>query len=1061
MIRISYFILFILFVSFESIGQVDVIDKLNKEASLKINKEGSGGTILHVDSDFNDVIDLSGVTRGLHVNGKPTNVLSVNQLSIDNILNSDLTSNIFSYTSEERELPVGISIANISSIVDLDKTPLQIARSILSNPDIKAKMKIKYDKNFRVISIKTDDLGITHIKMNQYFNNLLIFGGQIYIHIYNENGMPTSFINGRWFEDKGFDEYHNEGLQSRDTKQKQFNLKKANIKSIVENKLSKDRIRIKELKGWDKELITEDQWNIEKIYFQPEGVNYLIPAYLVDVIADPMHRYRFILDGGRGTILRQQHEHCNFLDEKALCPPDGGVVAQAKDLNNTTRSINVYEKSGHYYMIDVSRDMYDISKSNMPDEPEGSIWTIDANNSSPNNDDFNNKLSHVHSSNNTWDKTPVSAHFNAGYAFDFYKNKFGRNSINGIGGNVVSIVNVTDEDGSQMDNAFWGGSAMFYGNGNQAFTSPLAKALDVSGHELTHGVIQSTANLEYYDEPGAINESFADVFGAMMDRDNWKMGEDVVNPSYFPSGALRDLSNPHNGASQGSNGWQPAHTSEKYIGEEDNRGVHINSGIPNYAFYKFATSVGKEKAEQVYYRALTLYLTKSSKFVDLRVAIEQSANDLYGADVKNAASSAFTAVGIGESGGGDPPNQSDLSINPGNDYIVCTDENQNALYLFDGSAQLISNPLSNTPIQSKPSISDNGTEIVFVGQDEKIHYININWQTGDVNEDIIQNQAIWRNVIISKDGEHLAALTSEIENKIHVYNFNLGKWKDFELKNPTSADGIELGNVLFADAMEFDYSGEWIMLDSKNSIGSNNGLDIEYWDIGFVRVWDNSINNFSDGRTQKLFSELPEDVSIGNPSFSKNSPYIIAFDYIQGSNYSVLGANIETGEVGSLFSNYDLGYPSYSRDDKKVIFDYNDGNQSIGILDVDNTKINQVENSAKYFISDAIGAKWGVWFSNGVRSLQTSVEDIPTEIANQTIIFPNPVSNMLNIESKDFDSDVAITIFDLLGNKVISEIKDFAHKTTQINISSLSIGNYYIRATDGEKIFTSKLVVAK
>lgn len=1058
MIRISYFILFILFIGFESFGQSDVINKITKESSLKINQNGTNSSVLDVNSDFNDVVDLSGVTRGLNINGKPSDVLSIKELSKDNILNSNVTSNIFSHTSDERALPLGLSIRNISSIVDLDKSPVEIARSILSNPDIKAKMKIENDKNFRVVSFETDDLGISHVKMNQYFNNLLIFGGQIYVHIYNENGMPTSFINGRWFEDKLFQDNSKQGIQNRNVESKQFNLKLVHVKRIVENKLAEERIKVKELKGWEKILITEDQWSIEKIYFQPEGMNYLVPAYIVDVIADPMHRYKFILDGSRGNILRQQHEHCNFLDEKSLCPPDGGVVAQAKDLNNITRSINVFEKSGHYYMIDASKAMYNASSSIMPDEPEGVIWTIDANNSNPNNSDFNNKLSHVNSANNTWDKTPVSAHFNAGYSFDYYKDNFGRNSINGNGGNVVSIVNVTDEDGNQMDNAFWGGTAMFYGNGDQAFTSPLAKSLDVSGHELTHGVIQSTANLEYYDEPGAINESFADVFGAMMDRDNWQMGEDVVNPNYFPSGALRDLSDPHNGASQGSNGWQPAHTNEKYNGEEDNRGVHINSGIVNYAFYKFASAVGKEKAEQVYYRALTSYLTKSSRFVDLRVAIEQSANDLYGDDIKNAASNAFTAVGIGESGGGDPPNQTDLSLNPGNDYIICTDENYSGLYLFDGNLDLIGNPLSSTPIQSKPSISDNGTEIVFVGQDEKIHYININWQTGDVNEDIIQSQAIWRNAIISKDGEHLAALTTEIENKLHVYNFNLEQWKEFELKNPTSADGIELGSVLFADAMEFDYSGEWIMLDSKNSIGSSNGFDIEYWDIGFVRVWDNALNSFSDGRTQKLFSELPEDVSIGNPSFSKNSPYIIAFDYIQGSNYSVLGANVETGDVGSIFNNYDLGYPSYSRDDKKVIFDYNDGSQSIAIVDVDNTKINQVENTGSYFISEA---KWGVWFSNGTRNLQVEVEDIPDEIANQTLIYPNPVSNVLNIESKDFDSEVSITIFDLLGNKVISEVKDFANKTMQINISSLSIGNYYIRATDGEKIFSSKLVVAK
>ena len=82
---------------------------------------------------------------------------------------------------------------------------------------------------------------------------------------------------------------------------------------------------------------------------------------------------------------------------------------------------------------------------------------------------------------------------------------------------------------------------------------------------MTHGVIQSTANLEYQGESGALNESFADVFGTMIDRDDWKIGEDVVKTSFFPSGALRDLENPHNGAPTNNfdKGWQPRHYNER------------------------------------------------------------------------------------------------------------------------------------------------------------------------------------------------------------------------------------------------------------------------------------------------------------------------------------------------------------------------------------------------------------------------------------------------------------------------------------------------------------------
>ena len=175
----------------------------------------------------------------------------------------------------------------------------------------------------------------------------------------------------------------------------------------------------------------------------------------------------------------------------------------------------------------------------------------------------------------------------------------GRNSLDGEGGNIIGIINMNDsETGGPMDNAYWNGAYMAFGNGNKIL-KPLAGALDVIGHELGHGVIDKTAGLVYRDQSGAMNESFADIFGAMIDREDWQIGEDITKPEVFPSGALRDLSNPHNGyISSKEDNWQPAHTSEIYTGEEDNGGVHINSGILNFAYYKYATATSKEEAEQ-------------------------------------------------------------------------------------------------------------------------------------------------------------------------------------------------------------------------------------------------------------------------------------------------------------------------------------------------------------------------------------------------------------------------------------------------------------------------------
>ena len=264
---------------------------------------------------------------------------------------------------------------------------------------------------------------------------------------------------------------------------------------------------------------------------------------------------------------------------------DGKQVANSLDLLDLTRTINTYQVGTKYYLIDASRTMYQAASSTMPNKPIGVIQTLDFRNTNDGPAYF------ISSTNNTWsDKKGVSAHYNSGKTYEYYLQTHGRNSINGQGGNIKSFINVT-EDGVQMDNAYWNGEAMFYGNGKDYFAA-LPKALDVAGHEISHGVIQNTANLDYEGEAGAMNESFADIFGAMIDRDDWHMGEDIIiNKTYFPTGFLRDLSNPHNGGtSSNSPSWQPNHYNERYKGTEDNGGVHINSGIPNYAFYLFASN---------------------------------------------------------------------------------------------------------------------------------------------------------------------------------------------------------------------------------------------------------------------------------------------------------------------------------------------------------------------------------------------------------------------------------------------------------------------------------------
>jgi hypothetical protein len=164
---------------------------------------------------------------------------------------------------------------------------------------------------------------------------------------------------------------------------------------------------------------------------------------------------------------------------------------------------------------------------------------------------------------------------------------------------------------------------------------------DVVAHEWTHAVTEHSANLKYRWQSGALNESFSDIFGAMVDRDDWLIGEDL--PPHILGGreAIRDLSNPRRFG-------QPDHTRDWVETCSDNEGVHTNSGITNKAYYNIATAIGKDKAERIFYRALTVYLHTNSSLEDARAAALQSAQDLYGANSAeyNAVRDGFNAVGL-------------------------------------------------------------------------------------------------------------------------------------------------------------------------------------------------------------------------------------------------------------------------------------------------------------------------------------------------------------------------------------------------------------------------------
>jgi Zn-dependent metalloprotease len=257
-------------------------------------------------------------------------------------------------------------------------------------------------------------------------------------------------------------------------------------------------------------------------------------------------------------------------------------------------------------------------------------------------------------------------HNNTGTTYNYYSSRFGRDSLNGNGMTIVS----TGHYGSSHNNAAWYNSQIYYGDGNGTKFTNFGNALDVVAHEMTHGVTSFESGLVYQNEPGALNESLSDIFAAAVESwanggvngNTWKIGEVIYTPA-TAGDALRYMDNPtQDGASKD---YYP----ERYTGTDDSGGVHYNSGISNLAFQRLVaggghpryknhygvSGIGMSKAEAIFYRAQTEYLTSTSDFQAMRNATLQAAQDLYGVNSaeRNSVNMAWCLVGV--SGQGCPP----------------------------------------------------------------------------------------------------------------------------------------------------------------------------------------------------------------------------------------------------------------------------------------------------------------------------------------------------------------------------------------------------------------------
>lgn len=484
-------------------------------------------------------------------------------------------------------LPTTHAFAKHSDANELSKLETihnkQDVKNVLKSLPASKEIKKNY-KQYEVSSVEKDDKGFTHYTLVPKANGKKALNKEVKVHV-NKEGKVT-FVNGD-LDQKEISPSNSVKISNDQAVDKAFEtagVKKSEAKNVEGRKvIKKSEVAI----NGDKNRYVYD---IELVYLEPQPATWKIEV-----------------DAETGEVVSK----LNIL-AKATATTGTGV-----GVKGDTKTINIAQENGRYYLSDITHGT-------------AKIETYDAFNTTTKSELISD-TDKIFNSNQQ--NAGVDAHYNANVVYNYYRNTFNRNSYDGNGAPIYSTVHYD----RALNNAFWNGEAMFYGDGDGYQFGPLSQANDIVAHELTHAVTQETAGLIYRNQSGALNESISDVFGYFVDPD-FLMGEDAYTPGKSGD-ALRSMQNPEQYG-------QPGHMKSYKNTSQDNGGVHINSGIPNKAFYNTVTKIGKSKSEQIYYRALTYYLTPSSNFSDCKAALIRSAQDLYGTTDANVVAQAWDNVGV-------------------------------------------------------------------------------------------------------------------------------------------------------------------------------------------------------------------------------------------------------------------------------------------------------------------------------------------------------------------------------------------------------------------------------
>jgi len=643
-------------------------------------------------------------------------------------------------------------------------------------------------------------------------------------------------------------------------------------------------------------------------------------AWKMEVHVSLESRWLVIVDALNGAVL----ESYNLVT-------DVNVAGSGTDLFGLTRLLNVWGDGGTFYMVDASKQMFDPTSN--PASPDtnnirGAIVIKDAANQPPTSNPTSDPVLLQVTSNNAnsgWLADAVSASFGLSETYDYYLERHNRDSLDGQGGTMTAVVRF----GQNIQNAFWIPSLrlMVFGDG-----LPFARALDVVGHEFTHGVTTNSADLVSRNQSGALNEAFSDIFGEMVEArtkgtPDWlKGGPDlgITLQNYASPSTINCIPNTP----------CPSKMSEFINTTLDNGGVHINSSIINHAFYLLAQglqgAIGLQDAERIFYRTLTTKLVRQSQFIDARLGAVASAEELFGVGSAQAqkTAEAFDAVEILDAP--PTPGPSPVPGVSGRDatLFVFFDPNFGTFLgrreeaLGDGPLGVF---LSNFGVQqTRASVSGDGSLAAFV--DSVNDFCLILTDASSV-ESCLNLPGTVFSVAMSPDANRFALVLldqfGQADNSILLVDVAANTNQTIPLRAPL-IDGGTI-NVVKADAIDFSSDGQLIVYDAFNNIRFDDGSSIGLWSVYAVDLTKNL-----------TFVLVPPTVGfdIGFPAFSQTSDEILTFDAVDAATGTgnVFAGSLITGATSLVASVPNAGFtaPVYTGDDAAIVYHVPDLGTSTG-----------------------------------------------------------------------------------------------------------------------------------